>query len=79
MKDWKALNRLLLVLIFWFVYITPIILIKQFFFFQVKKIHLHDELFSVEKGLLTPTMKSKRVDLKKYFQKELDELYSNLD
>lgn len=48
-------------------------------FFQVKKIHLHDELFTVEKGLLTPTMKSKRVDLKRYFQKELDELYSNLD
>jgi long-chain acyl-CoA synthetase len=46
---------------------------------KVRDIHLHYELFSIENGLLTPTMKSKRNDLQKYFQKEIDELYKNAD
>lgn len=48
-------------------------------FEQVKDIHLHYELFSIENGLLTPTMKSKRSDLQKLFQSELDQMYKNLD
>jgi long-chain acyl-CoA synthetase len=48
-------------------------------FEQTKDIHLHYELFSIENNLLTPTMKSKRNELQKYFQKEIDQLYHNLD
>ncbi len=48
-------------------------------FEQVKKIHLHYELFTLEQGLLTPTLKAKRNELKAYFQKELDALYEGLD
>ncbi|XP_013381851.1 long-chain-fatty-acid--CoA ligase 5 isoform X2 [Lingula anatina] len=48
-------------------------------FEQVKDIHLHHELFSVENGLLTPTFKSKRQDIKKFFATQLDEMYSKLD
>lgn len=48
-------------------------------FEQVKDIHLHYELFTLENGLLTPTMKSKRPELQKYFQKEIEEMYKNLD
>lgn len=48
-------------------------------FEQVKNIHLHSELFSIENGLLTPTMKSKRNELQKFFKNELEEIYKNLD
>ena len=47
-------------------------------FEQVRDIHLHPELFSVENGLLTPTFKTKRQDLKKKFQPQIDEMYSKL-
>ncbi|XP_005520795.1 PREDICTED: long-chain-fatty-acid--CoA ligase 5 [Pseudopodoces humilis] len=46
-------------------------------FEQVKDLYLHTELFSVENGLLTPTLKAKRGDLVKYFQKEIEALYSS--
>ncbi|NXO77439.1 ACSL1 ligase, partial [Sitta europaea] len=46
-------------------------------FEQVKDIVLHDEMFSVENGLLTPTLKAKRPELRKYFQSQIDELYAN--
>jgi long-chain acyl-CoA synthetase len=50
-----------------------------FLFQKAKDIHLHFELFSVENGLLTPTMKSKRNDLQKFFKNEIDEMYKNSD
>ncbi|NXO74264.1 ACSL1 ligase, partial [Phainopepla nitens] len=46
-------------------------------FEQVKDIVLHTEMFSVENGLLTPTLKAKRPELRKYFQSQIDELYAN--
>lgn len=47
-------------------------------FEQVKDIYLHPDPFSVQNGLLTPTLKSKRPQLKKYFKPQLDDLYSKL-
>uniref|UniRef100_A0A8C5LNQ4 Arachidonate--CoA ligase n=1 Tax=Leptobrachium leishanense TaxID=445787 RepID=A0A8C5LNQ4_9ANUR len=47
-------------------------------FEQVKDIVLHPELFSIENGLLTPTLKAKRPELRKYFQAQIDELYGHL-
>ncbi|NXF93864.1 ACSL1 ligase, partial [Eubucco bourcierii] len=46
-------------------------------FEQVKDIILHTEMFSIENGLLTPTLKAKRPELRKYFQTQIDELYAN--
>ncbi|NWR87842.1 ACSL1 ligase, partial [Furnarius figulus] len=46
-------------------------------FEQVKDIALHTEMFSIENGLLTPTLKAKRPELRKYFQSQIDELYAN--
>ncbi|NWV84025.1 ACSL1 ligase, partial [Dasyornis broadbenti] len=46
-------------------------------FEQVKDIVLHTEMFSIENGLLTPTLKAKRPELRKYFQSQIDELYAN--
>jgi len=48
-------------------------------FEQVKNIFLHNELFSCENGLLTPTMKAKRNELQKVFQVQLTEMYKHLD
>uniref|UniRef100_A0A2K5L925 Long-chain-fatty-acid--CoA ligase n=1 Tax=Cercocebus atys TaxID=9531 RepID=A0A2K5L925_CERAT len=47
-------------------------------FEQVKGIALHPELFSVDNGLLTPTMKAKRPELRNYFRSQIDELYSTI-
>ncbi|XP_045677836.1 long-chain-fatty-acid--CoA ligase 1 isoform X1 [Phyllostomus hastatus] len=47
-------------------------------FEQVKGIYLYPELFSVENGLLTPTMKAKRPELRNYFRSQIDELYSTI-
>ncbi|NWQ93539.1 ACSL1 ligase, partial [Burhinus bistriatus] len=46
-------------------------------FEQVKDIFMHNEMFSIENGLLTPTLKAKRPELRKYFQSQIDELYAN--
>ncbi|NXW94318.1 ACSL1 ligase, partial [Alopecoenas beccarii] len=46
-------------------------------FEQVKDIIVHPEMFSIENGLLTPTLKAKRPELRKYFQSQIDELYAN--
>uniref|UniRef100_A0A7N6ANR7 Long-chain-fatty-acid--CoA ligase n=1 Tax=Anabas testudineus TaxID=64144 RepID=A0A7N6ANR7_ANATE len=47
-------------------------------FEQVKDVHLHPELFSIENGLLTPTLKAKRAELKDLFQPQIDRLYANI-
>ncbi|NXJ63745.1 ACSL5 ligase, partial [Rostratula benghalensis] len=46
-------------------------------FEQVKDLYIHTEMFSVENGLLTPTLKAKRPELVKVFQKEIEALYSS--
>uniref|UniRef100_A0A8C2B9V7 Arachidonate--CoA ligase n=1 Tax=Cyprinus carpio TaxID=7962 RepID=A0A8C2B9V7_CYPCA len=45
---------------------------------KVKDIALHTEMFSIQNGLLTPTLKAKRADLRDCFRKLIDELYSNI-
>lgn len=47
-------------------------------FEQVKDVHLHPEQFSIENGLLTPTLKAKRAELKALFQTQIDKLYANI-
>ncbi|XP_011357600.1 long-chain-fatty-acid--CoA ligase 5 isoform X1 [Pteropus vampyrus] len=47
-------------------------------FEQVKDIYLHPEPFSIENGLLTPTLKSKREQLAKYFQTQINSLYKDI-
>ncbi|XP_028652418.1 long-chain-fatty-acid--CoA ligase 1 [Erpetoichthys calabaricus] len=44
-------------------------------FEQVKDIYLHPEAFTVSNGLLTPTMKARRVDIRKRFQEKISQLY----
>ncbi|NXD16142.1 ACSL5 ligase, partial [Nothocercus nigrocapillus] len=47
-------------------------------FEQVKDLYIHTEMFSVENGLLTPTLKAKRADLAKFFKNHIEALYSNM-
>uniref|UniRef100_A0A8D0EU62 Long-chain-fatty-acid--CoA ligase n=1 Tax=Strix occidentalis caurina TaxID=311401 RepID=A0A8D0EU62_STROC len=47
-------------------------------FEQVKDLYIHTEMFSVENGLLTPTLKAKRAELVKLFQKQIESLYSSI-
>ncbi|KAM4838061.1 long-chain-fatty-acid--CoA ligase 5 [Urocitellus parryii] len=47
-------------------------------FEQVKNIFVHPEPFSIENGLLTPTLKAKRVELSKYFRTQIDSLYESI-
>ncbi|VDN59561.1 unnamed protein product [Dracunculus medinensis] len=46
---------------------------------KVKAIHLTNEAFSVENGLLTPTMKGKRPQLRKHYQDIINNLYKTMD
>ncbi|NP_001079665.1 acyl-CoA synthetase long chain family member 1 protein L homeolog [Xenopus laevis] len=46
-------------------------------FEQVKDIALCSEMFSIENGLLTPTLKAKRPELRKSFKDQIEELYAN--
>ena len=43
---------------------------------KIKKFHLINENFSIENGLLTPTMKVKRKKVTEKYKKELENLYS---
>ncbi|KAM9531361.1 long-chain-fatty-acid--CoA ligase 6 isoform 3-T3 [Guaruba guarouba] len=47
-------------------------------FEQVKAIYIHSDMFSVQNGLLTPTLKAKRPELRDYFKKQIEELYSSV-
>ncbi|KAG7282007.1 hypothetical protein CRUP_020112 [Coryphaenoides rupestris] len=46
---------------------------------QVKAICVHTELFSIQNGLLTPTLKAKRVELQRQFRSQLDQLYAGIN
>ena len=43
---------------------------------QVKKIHLHGKDITPDSGLLTPTLKIKRYDMKNFFNLQINQLYS---
>nr|XP_015197607.1 PREDICTED: long-chain-fatty-acid--CoA ligase 1-like isoform X2 [Lepisosteus oculatus] len=45
-------------------------------FEQVKDLYLHPEMFSVSNGLLTPTLKTRRVDIRRAFQEQIRQLYA---
>uniref|UniRef100_A0A8D0A2A0 Arachidonate--CoA ligase n=1 Tax=Sander lucioperca TaxID=283035 RepID=A0A8D0A2A0_SANLU len=45
-------------------------------FEQVKGVYLHPETFSIANGLLTPTLKSRRVDIRRVFQEQISSMYS---
>ncbi|XP_061573006.1 long-chain-fatty-acid--CoA ligase 1a isoform X1 [Cololabis saira] len=47
-------------------------------FEQVRDIALHPEMFTIQNGLLTPTLKAKRNDLRKYFRAQIDQLYAKI-
>uniref|UniRef100_A0A8C8FR02 Arachidonate--CoA ligase n=1 Tax=Oncorhynchus tshawytscha TaxID=74940 RepID=A0A8C8FR02_ONCTS len=47
-------------------------------FEQVRDISLHTEMFSVQNGLLTPTLKAKRTDLRSHFREQIDLLYAKI-
>ncbi|XP_061473055.1 long-chain-fatty-acid--CoA ligase 6 isoform X1 [Rhineura floridana] len=47
-------------------------------FEQVKAVYVHSEMFSVQNGLLTPTLKARRPELREYFKKQIEELYSSI-
>ncbi|XP_072318579.1 long-chain-fatty-acid--CoA ligase 1a isoform X3 [Eucyclogobius newberryi] len=47
-------------------------------FEQVRDITLYPEMFSVQNGLLTPTLKAKRAELRSYFKDQIDAMYANI-
>uniref|UniRef100_A0AAY4BDE2 Long-chain-fatty-acid--CoA ligase n=1 Tax=Denticeps clupeoides TaxID=299321 RepID=A0AAY4BDE2_9TELE len=47
-------------------------------FEQVRDIVLHPEMFSVQNGLLTPTLKAKRTELRNHFRDQIDQLYARI-
>ncbi|XP_006153989.1 long-chain-fatty-acid--CoA ligase 5 isoform X2 [Tupaia chinensis] len=46
-------------------------------FEQIKDVFIHPEPFSIENGLLTPTLKAKRGELSKYFRTQINSLYED--
>jgi hypothetical protein len=51
----------------------------QCFALQVAAIYLTPEMFAVENGLLTPTFKLKRPQVKSKYQSAVDAMYAKLD
>uniref|UniRef100_A0A8C0GZD6 Arachidonate--CoA ligase n=1 Tax=Chelonoidis abingdonii TaxID=106734 RepID=A0A8C0GZD6_CHEAB len=47
-------------------------------FEQVKAIYIHSDTFSIQNGLLTPTLKARRRKLRDHFKKQIEELYSSV-
>uniref|UniRef100_A0A4W5N712 Arachidonate--CoA ligase n=1 Tax=Hucho hucho TaxID=62062 RepID=A0A4W5N712_9TELE len=47
-------------------------------FEQVKNIYVHNEQFSIKNGLLTPTLKAKRPELREFFKEKIEDLYENI-
>eukprot|EP01134_Creolimax_fragrantissima_P002230 CFRG2230T1 len=47
-------------------------------FEQARDIHVSTDVFTVENGLLTPTFKSKRPQLREYFGNEIESMYAKL-
>uniref|UniRef100_A0A8D3EFQ7 Arachidonate--CoA ligase n=1 Tax=Scophthalmus maximus TaxID=52904 RepID=A0A8D3EFQ7_SCOMX len=47
-------------------------------FEQVRDIALHPEMFSIQNGLLTPTLKAKRTELRSHFREQIDKLYAKI-
>jgi long-subunit acyl-CoA synthetase (AMP-forming) len=43
---------------------------------QIRNIHLHPEMLTLENGLATPTMKVKRNEVRNYFKKVIEDLYA---
>ncbi|KAG7223620.1 hypothetical protein INR49_028514 [Caranx melampygus] len=43
-----------------------------------RAIYIHTEMFSVENGLLTPTMKAKRNEMRQHFRPQIEELYAGI-
>uniref|UniRef100_A0A671LV10 Long-chain-fatty-acid--CoA ligase n=1 Tax=Sinocyclocheilus anshuiensis TaxID=1608454 RepID=A0A671LV10_9TELE len=41
-------------------------------------LYLHPDMFTIENGLLTPTLKAKRADLTKFFKVQIESLYANM-
>lgn len=56
---------------------STLLLMSHLVFRQVKDIYLHPEVFSIANGLLTPTLKSRRADIRRAFQEQLEKLYSS--
>ena len=48
-------------------------------FEKIQALHLDPEAWSVDNGLLTPTFKMKRNDLKKHYQSVIDAMYAHID
>ncbi|XP_040030503.1 long-chain-fatty-acid--CoA ligase 1 isoform X1 [Gasterosteus aculeatus] len=47
-------------------------------FEQVRSIYVNTELFSVENGLLTPTLKAKRNEMRQHFRGQIEDLYAGV-
>ena len=60
------------------VYLVELIDFVFFLVDQTKDINIHDELFSAENGLLTPTFKNKRATIADYFKDQITEMYRPL-